>query len=178
MLVIAVIQGVLLFALYRAFETDSWPSESPLWSYPLWTLAATHSVRKMSARELGISDDLWAKMLYRPEPFDVPAGLQNLIDASYIGIDQGDPVMVRADLDNDGQNEYLLLLLQVHGIGYSQFYYLSDAGWRAGNLGHSAWRHDAGDIKELISGGDIELVDPRFSHLEIGGVLLKPYAVD
>ena len=38
MLTIAVVQGLLLFALYRAFDTDAWPSESPLWSFPLWTL--------------------------------------------------------------------------------------------------------------------------------------------
>ena len=38
MLIIAVVQGILLFALYRTFDTDVWPSESPLWSYPLWTL--------------------------------------------------------------------------------------------------------------------------------------------
>ena len=41
MLIIAVVQGILLFALYRAFDTDYWPSESPNWSYPLWTLAGT-----------------------------------------------------------------------------------------------------------------------------------------
>ena len=39
MLIIAVVQGILLFALYRAFGTDFWPSDDPLWSYPLWTLA-------------------------------------------------------------------------------------------------------------------------------------------
>jgi len=39
MLIIAVIQGIMLFALYRALDTNSWPSEAPLWSYPLWTLA-------------------------------------------------------------------------------------------------------------------------------------------
>ena len=39
MLIIAVVQGILLFALYRAFDTDLWPSDDPLWSYPLWTLA-------------------------------------------------------------------------------------------------------------------------------------------
>ena len=37
-LIIAVVQGILLFALYRAFDTHFWPSESPLWSYPLLTL--------------------------------------------------------------------------------------------------------------------------------------------
>ena len=40
MLVISAIQGVLLYALYRAFDNNTWPSESPLWSSPLWTIAA------------------------------------------------------------------------------------------------------------------------------------------
>jgi hypothetical protein len=38
-LAIALAQGLALFALYRSVETDSWPSQSPPWSYPLWTLA-------------------------------------------------------------------------------------------------------------------------------------------
>lgn len=39
MLGIAFLQGLCLLALYRAEEADAWPSQSPLWSYPLWTLA-------------------------------------------------------------------------------------------------------------------------------------------
>ena len=39
MLVIAFTQGILLYLLYRAFDNNTWPSESPLWSYPLLTLA-------------------------------------------------------------------------------------------------------------------------------------------
>ena len=39
MLVISTIQGILLYALYRAFDNGTWPSESPLWSYPMWTIA-------------------------------------------------------------------------------------------------------------------------------------------
>jgi hypothetical protein len=38
MLVIAFLQGIFLYALYRAFDENTWPSESPLWSYPLWTI--------------------------------------------------------------------------------------------------------------------------------------------
>jgi hypothetical protein len=34
---IAVAQALLLFALYRAFDAQVWPSQSPLWFYPLCT---------------------------------------------------------------------------------------------------------------------------------------------
>ncbi len=38
MLLIAVAQGLLLMLLHDAHDAGSWPSQSPLWSYPLWTL--------------------------------------------------------------------------------------------------------------------------------------------
>ncbi len=39
MLIISLVQGLFLYGLYHAIDTHSWPSESPLWSYPLWTIA-------------------------------------------------------------------------------------------------------------------------------------------
>lgn len=41
MLIISFAQGLFLYGLYHAVDTHSWPSESPLWSYPLWTVALT-----------------------------------------------------------------------------------------------------------------------------------------
>ncbi len=35
---IAFLQGLCLLALHRSTESDFWPSESPVWAYPLWTL--------------------------------------------------------------------------------------------------------------------------------------------
>ena len=131
-------------------------------------------VRKARAQGIGISDELWAEMVYRPEAFEVPQRLKDLIDNSYIGTDAGDLMMVEVDLDGDGQSEYLLLVLQEYGIGFSQFYYLTDKGWKSGHLGHAAWTHEAGEVKRLIKEGDIALVDPPYKHVEIGGVRLKP----
>ena len=53
MLSIAVAQGLLLFALYKAFDGHDWPSESPLWSYPLWTLAIAVPVLLLLSLERG-----------------------------------------------------------------------------------------------------------------------------
>ena len=39
MLGIALLQGLCLLVLYRSVDSGFWPSESPLWAYPLWTLA-------------------------------------------------------------------------------------------------------------------------------------------
>ena len=79
-----------------------------------------------------------------------------------------------ADLDGDGQSEYLLFLLQEFGIAYSQFYYLTETGWKGGILNHPGWRYGGKEVHEMIKNGDIVIVDPRFKHLEIGGVHMQP----
>jgi len=38
-LLISVLQGVLLLALYLSIDAKAWPSQSPVWLYPLFTLA-------------------------------------------------------------------------------------------------------------------------------------------
>jgi len=38
-LLISVLQGVLLLALYLSIDARAWPSQSPVWAYPLFTLA-------------------------------------------------------------------------------------------------------------------------------------------
>jgi len=41
MLLISVLQGVLLLALYLTIDARVWPSQSPVWAYPLFTLAVS-----------------------------------------------------------------------------------------------------------------------------------------
>jgi len=53
MLAIATVQGLALFALYKSVETDSWPSDAPLWSFPLWTLAIIVPVVVLLSLERG-----------------------------------------------------------------------------------------------------------------------------
>lgn len=36
---VSLLQGIALYLLYRSEEHDLWPSASPLWAFPLWTLA-------------------------------------------------------------------------------------------------------------------------------------------
>ena len=131
-------------------------------------------VNKWGAQRMRAADEMWAEMLYRPEPFDVPGGLKGFIDKQYFGTTEGDPVMVQVDLDGDGQSEYLLFLLQEFGIAYSQFYYLTETGWKGGILNHPGWRYGGKEVHEMIKNGDIVIVDPRFKHLEIGGVHMQP----
>lgn len=131
-------------------------------------------VNRWEAQRIRNNDDMWTNMLYRPEPFDVPESLREFISRKYIGADHGEPVMFRLDLDDDGQSEYLLFFLRDRGIAYSQFYYLAADGWKDGILNHSGWRHGGDTVREMIKSGEIKIVDPRFRHVEIDGLLLQP----
>jgi hypothetical protein len=131
-------------------------------------------VNKWQAQRIRDNEDMWTKMIFRPESFDVPEGLRNFIAKQYYGGDQGEYVMIELDLDADGQNEYLLFNLHGNSIARSQFYYLADDGWQAGFLNHPGWRYGGDGIAEMIKSGDIEIVDPRFKHLEIGGIPVQP----
>ena len=130
--------------------------------------------RRAFAVSLEQSEKMWANMQYRPEPFEVPDALKAIMGTSSRPMTRTDPLLVRADLNDDGQYEYLLLSIHDYGVGFSQFYYLTDAGWQTGQLQNTAWQQNRGGVKELLESGEIEVVEPRFKNLEIGGIVLRP----
>lgn len=134
----------------------------------------TYPVNKWRAVGRPTAEDMWSEMLFRPEPFDVPESLKSTIDNSRALFYSTDQVMFQLDLDDDGQNEYLLLFLSENGITHSRFYYLTEKGWRDGSLQFARWKYGSGVARDAIKNGEIELIDPRFKDLEIGGVLLQP----
>jgi hypothetical protein len=131
-------------------------------------------VNKWGAQRLRSAEDMWASMLYRPEPFEIPESLRTFINRQYFGNRDGEPVMIKFDLDSDGQNEYLLFVLHEFGVSFSQFYYLEDDGWKGGALNHPGWRYGDETVLEMVKSGDIEIVEPRFKHLKIGEMLVQP----
>ena len=131
-------------------------------------------VNRWGAQRMRAAEEMWAEMSYRPELFDVPDELKGFIGRQYYGTTEGDPVMIQVDLDADGQNEYLLFLLRNYGIAYSQFYYLTDEGWRDGNLAYAGSTYGGGEMRKMLKDGDISIVDPRFKDLKIGDILLQP----
>jgi len=131
-------------------------------------------VRLGFAASLETNEKMWANMRYRPEPFEVPAALKPLMETHSGSIGSADPLLVRADLDEDGQDEYLLLSVHEYGVGFSQFYYLTDAGWQFDQLHNSAWQRHRDGARELIESGDITIVEPRFKDVDIGGIVLRP----
>jgi hypothetical protein len=120
------------------------------------------------------NERMWANMRYRPEPFEVPAELKPLIDAYGGSIVATGPILIRADLDEDGRHEYMLISLYENGVGFTQFYYLTDSGWQSGQLYNSAGPYSREGTKEQIENGDIAVVEPRFKDLDVGGIVLRP----
>ncbi len=135
-------------------------------------------VNKWRAQRMRNNEDMWAEMIYRPESFDVPENLKRVINKQSPIVSEGDAVMFQVDLDADGQNEYLLFRLQQFGIGYSQFYYLTEKGWKVGILSSPSWIYGGDEVHDMIKNGDIAIVDPRFKHLKIGDIHLQPSAND
>jgi hypothetical protein len=131
-------------------------------------------VRLGFAVSLENSERMWARMQYRPEPFEIPAALKPMVEANGRTVVSTDLVMIRADLDEDGQDEYLLLSLHDFGIGFTQFYYLTNAGWQSGLLQSSPWQRNREGARELIETGEMTTVEPRFKDLDVGGVVLRP----
>ena len=131
-------------------------------------------VRLAFGASLANNEKMWTNMQYRPEPFEVPAALKPIMQIHRNAIGRIDPVVIRADLDDDGQDEYLLLVLHDFGIGFTQFYYLTDAGWQSGQLQNMAFLRGRDGTKELIESGEITIVEPRFKDIDIGGIVLRP----
>jgi hypothetical protein len=131
-------------------------------------------VRPGFAVSLEHREEMWANMRYRPEPFEVPAELKPLISAYSGSIAATDTMLIRADLDEDGRHEYLLVSLYDEGVGFTQFYYLTDSGWQSGQLYNSAGPYSRDGTRELIESGEIVVVEPRFKDIDIGGIVLRP----
>lgn len=121
-------------------------------------------------------EKMWSKLVYRPAPFTIPAGLRPMI-REHLGSDDQAPVIFRADLDGDGQSEYLLLSLHDGRIGYSQFYYETEDGWQPGDL-RRRFNQGGDDFRDRLVSGEMELVTPRYKELRVGGLAFQPLPND
>lgn len=133
-------------------------------------------VRNSAASPANI-DAFWAKVTYRPEAFDIPAALKPLLESNAYYANEQDPVLIRADLDEDGEYEYLLLMTAEHGFSVSQFFYRNESGWQNGYLNYR-FHSDDGEFRERIFSGEISLTEPQYKNLNVGGIELRPLTND
>ncbi len=118
------------------------------------------------------TESLWANMQYRPERFDVPEAVREKIDRYGAGFPpQVKTVLIRADLDNDGVDEYLHLMANENYFHNGQLFYSANGGWQ--NLSISGFPN-SGDVSDSIANADIEIVRHRFGKVRLGNLLLRP----
>ncbi len=118
--------------------------------------------------------NLWADMQYRPEPFEVPPALRPIVESNTQYMTNNDFVMIRADLDEEGQDEYLLVAIHEYGIGHTQFFFLADGEWISGHLNFTTSPRDRDEAQEQIESGEITLAEPRFKDIEVGDIVFRP----
>ena len=140
-------------------------------------LALINQPARRSAATPANVDLFWEKVTYRPERFDVPSGLRPMIEGQAYYAREHEPVVIRADLDEDGAHEYVLLMAAEHGLAVSHFYYRTESGWQSGYLNYR-FGGGEGDVRENVLSGEISLTEPRFRNLTIGGVELRPLTND
>ena len=58
---------------------------------------------------------IWESVTLRPEPFDVPEGLRAIAESEWYAGDRSTVVLIRIDMDGDGEAEYALLNAEAGG---------------------------------------------------------------
>ncbi len=113
-------------------------------------------------------------VIYRPEPFDFPAGLDAAMRSSTAARmmggerDSAEYFLYRADLDLDGEPEYILAA-DFMGYTVASGFQREDGGWR--ELSMEARRSSA-DAGQDLAGGAVEVSPPEFHDLRIGELVL------
>ena len=140
-----------------------------------------------------LAADLWEGVVFRPEPFEAPAGAREAIERFFFGPHPDDPappgwsfrhplppphqygnsVLVRTDLDGDGAPEYVFVMVHpdreyVSGVGVHR----RGGEWRSFVLGLREPVPEGADPAEILQDGEVEAVAPAFRDLRIGDLVL------
>lgn len=136
---------------------------------------------------------LWERIIRRPESFEVPPGVRSAIEDYYAdpytdepafdrpGVfyprphpsEYGAPILLRADLDEDGADEYVFLAAGPNDSWIFAFCIYQDGEeWRRLPM---ALRHsiqDGVDLAKILREGEVSPATPRFQDLKIGELTL------
>lgn len=119
---------------------------------------------------------------YRPEPFAIPDDLVDAMQTSRIAAMAraslvNELILFQADLDSDGNPEYILaagISVTIPEDGLAQLdvsgYRLEPDGWR--ELFFTPHFDDPTTVQQLLE-GEIQVVEPEFNNLQIGETTLR-----
>jgi len=144
-------------------------------SDPELLASATSPTRTAPGIALVDASKFWEQLDYRPQAFEVPESLRTMIEQVARQPHQAgvSAILFQIDMDEDGQDEYLLVSPNEYGLGVSQFYYRDANGWRSSYLQLAA-TNGVEDVAEQLQHGDIETVAPRFKDVNVGDIRLSP----
>ena len=131
-------------------------------------------IREPQPQRVPIADaeELWERMLYRPEPFDVPEDLRPFIESSYAA-PYDNLVLVAVDLNQDQALEYVLIGTTEFDVLWAEGFYRQDEEWLSLNVRRTVPESSDNDTEQSLQSGEIEAVPPEFQDLLIGDVELS-----
>ena len=118
-------------------------------------------------------DELWARLNYRPGPFEAPPGLREAASATVFGrVSQRhtNPTLIRIDLDEDGDFEYVLLSQHRDNdnLVEAELFFREGDAWKNRALVTSRATPDDVDVTASLREGEIKRAEPQFKDLKLG----------
>lgn len=114
----------------------------------------------------------WERVVYRPEPFEVPAELRSLAETSVwaptILDGRNVIVLVRVDLNDDGDTEYVVIAEDETGYRSGRVLYRDAEAWRRGSLTTRKSGPEQPEEASDLRSDPIGTADPPFRDLTIG----------
>ena len=115
------------------------------------------------------AEELWERLAYRPEPFDVPEDLRPFIESSYAA-HYDNLMLVAIDLNQDQTLEYVLIGTTEFDVLWAEGFYRQDDEWLSLNVRRDGPGSLDAEIETSLQSGEIEAMPPQFQDLRIGDV--------
>ncbi|MYF69273.1 MAG: hypothetical protein F4181_04495 [Proteobacteria bacterium] len=131
-------------------------------------------IREPQPQRVPIADaeELWERVVYRPEPFEVPEDLRPYIESSYAA-PYDNLVLVAVDLNQDQALEYVLIGSTGFGVLWAEAFYRQEEEWLSLNVRRTVSEPSGNDLEQSLQSGEIEAMPPEFQDLLIGDVELS-----
>ena len=116
---------------------------------------------------------IWESVTLRPEPFDVPEDLRAIAEREWYAGDRSTVVLIRIDMDGDGEAEYALLNAEAGG-DYAWGTLFRQAGEEWVRFALDASAPGALDVNAALREGTVGTVDPTLPDLQVGELVFRP----
>ena len=116
----------------------------------------------------------WERVAYRPEPFEVPEELRSMVANSIAPtsvLDDSNVIaLVRVDLNDDGETEYVTITDVTAGYMPGSVFYRDGEQWKRGDLTARESDSEASSVDADLRLDPIGTAEPPFRDLTIGGL--------